>query len=253
MNKKIYFICTTPRSGSNLLSDLLTSSKMMGQPREYLNPSGPIASIAKKNNLIDSNSIVSLEQYIDMIINKFSSSNNVCGIKIFFNQLDKFIDFPSIKKILQQCKFVFLTRRDIISQAVSLYIALETDIWKSGKEEKNPKRLVEYNEAKINKLLGQLIKQNINWYKFFFINQIDFLEITYEEILKNPNQYCQDICSYCGVDVGNYEFSLATSRYKKQSKSINQQFADTFCENYKLNIAKQVDSPKLELNGIKIV
>ncbi len=253
MNKKFYLICTTPRSGSNLLSDLLQSSEMMGQPSEYLNPTGTIRRLAKKHNLIDSNSTISLEKYLDFIVNNFSSSNNVCGIKIFFNQLEKFLDFPVMKEILQQCKFILLTRKDIVAQAVSMYIATETDTWKSEKDDKSLRDLVEYNEAKIGNFLEQLIRQNVKWSDFFGVNQIEYLGVTYEEVLKNPNQSCKDICSFCGVDVGNYEFSLDTSRYKKQGDNLNEKFANTFRENYKLNLGKQINSPKVELNGIKIV
>ena len=47
MDKKIYLICTTPRSGSNLLSSLLESSELMGKPSEYLNIKGTIPLLAK--------------------------------------------------------------------------------------------------------------------------------------------------------------------------------------------------------------
>ena len=74
-------------------------------------------------------------------------------------------------------------------------------------------------------------RQNVKWSDFFGVNQIEYLGVTYEEVLKNPNQSCKDICSFCGVDVGNYEFSLDTSRYKKQGDNLNEKFANTFREN----------------------
>ena len=253
MNKKIYLICTTPRSGSNLLSALLESSGMMGQPSEYLNHTGTIPRLAKKHNLIDTNSTIILRKYLDFVINNRSSANKVCGIKLFFNQLERFLDFPEMKEILKQCHFIFLTRKDLVAQAVSMYIATETNIWKSIKEDKSSRDFVEYNESKINSILENLIKQNNKWSEFFGVNKLNYLEVTYEEILENSNQLCQDICSFCGVDVGNYEFSLESSRFKKQGDSLNEKFANIFYENYKLNLAKQINSPELELNGIKIV
>ena len=253
MNQKIYLICTTPRSGSNLLSSLLESSGMMGQPSEYLNMTGTIPHLAKKHNLIDVNSTINLEKYLDFIIKNRSSSNNVCGIKIFFNQLERFLDFPEMKEILQQCRFVFLTRKDVVAQAVSMYIAKETNIWKSTKEDTSSRELVQYNGFKIGKIIEDLIKQNTKWSEFFFVNKIDYLEVNYEEIVENANELCQAIASFCGVDIGDYEFSLGTSRYKKQGDSLNQEFAKIFYDNYRLNLNQQINSPVLEVNGLKIV
>ena len=253
MNKKIYLICTTPRSGSNLLSALLESSGMMGQPSEYLNHTGTIPTLAKKHNLIDTNSTIILRKYLDFVIHNRSSANNVCGIKLFFNQLERFLDFPEMREILQQCHFIFLTRKDLVAQAVSMYIATETNIWKSMKEDKSSRDFVEYNELKINSILENLIKQNNKWSEFFGVNKLNYLEVNYEEILENSNQLCQKICSFCGVDVSNYKFLLESSRFKKQGDSLNQKFANIFYENYKLNLAKQMNSPELKLNGIKIV
>lgn len=253
MNKKIYLICTTPRSGSNLLSSLLESSGMMGQPSEYLNTTGTIPRLAKKHNLVDHNSTISLRKYLDFVLDNRSSANNVCGIKIFFNQLERFLDFPEMKEILRQCHFIFLTRKDLVAQAVSMYIATKTNLWKSINEDNSSSSFVEYNGTKISKILEDLIKQNTKWFEFFGVNNLDYLEINYEEILDDSNKLCHDICSFCGVDVGNYEFLLESSRFKKQGDSLNERFVNIFYENYKLNLAQQINSPELKLNDIKIV
>lgn len=249
--KKFYVICTTPRSGSNLLCDLLSSSGVMGKPQEFLNPTGSILPISKKNNLIDVESRININDYLNHIINNFSSANNCFGLKVLFDQFQPLVQLKEIKQFFQECKYIWLLRQDIIAQAVSMYIAEETEAWKSFGKEKKSRNLVEYNEEKIARWVERLKKQNFSWLDFFLVNQIEYLQVTYEDILINSNQQCHNICHFCEIEY-NGDFSLANARYQKQGDFLNDRFAEMFRQSSRLNLERESGIGQVDLKTIKI-
>lgn len=252
MAQNFYVICTTPRSGSNLLSDLLFSSGVMGQPSEFLNPNGTIPPLAKQYNLVDPKGQLFLTQYLNSVVENQSSPNGVFGLKLLFDQFEVFYDYACVKKLLQKSKFVLLSRKDFISQAVSLHIATETDAWKSFEEDKSKRQLVEYDEKKIAYFVERIIQHNLRWIEFFTVNKIDYLQVYYEDILKQPNKICQNICKFVGVET-DYLFKLEKSRFQKQGDELNQKLADTFRNNSTLNLTRVAKPKEVQYHGIKIV
>ncbi len=235
ITNKFYVIGTTPRSGSNMLCDLLSSSRVMGNPSEFLNPKGSLIPLVKKYNLFDSQGRVSLSSYLSYMIEQRSTENNCFGLKLLFDQLDIFIEYDTVKQFLKQCNFIWLVRQDVIAQAVSLYIATETDSWKSFEQEKKSRDQVEYNEEQISYFLDLIIHQNAKWEEFFLTNQIDYLKVTYEELLQKPRQICIKICQFCGVET-EHKFLIKTVKFKKQGDSLNEKFAENFRNNSRMNL-----------------
>lgn len=259
MTNKFYVICTTPRSGSNLLCNLLESSGVMGHPKEFLNLNSVILPFANRHNLINlDESRIYLDHYLNSAVDKFSSKNNVFGMKLLFDQFEPYMELNNVRQFLQNFKFVWLFRKDVLSQAVSMHIAKETDEWtymneqnNQEQEKKNRRDLVEYDEQKINKFLKKLAKDNLNWVEFFSINQVDYLPVTYEDILLDANQVCHSICDFCGVET-SHKFSTSQAKFKKQGNNINEKFMTTFRQNSIMNIAKMTESYEIEIRGNKL-
>lgn len=258
MTNTFYVICTTPRSGSNLLCNLLESSGAMGQPKEFLNLDSVILPFAQRNNLIDSESQIYLDTYLDQVVKKFSSKNNVFGMKLLFDQFEPYMELNAIRKFIPQFKFIWLLRKDVLSQAISQHIARETNEWTSfnernnqEKEHKSRREFVDYDENKINRFLKKLAKDNLNWIEFFSVNQLDYLPVTYEDLLKNTNQVCHNICDFCGVKT-DYQFSLQQASFKKQGDEINERFGAVFRKDSAMNLAKQTENQEIQLRGIKL-
>jgi trehalose 2-sulfotransferase len=156
--KTLYAICATPRSGSNLLCDLLEQSNAMGNPKEVFNFDSVFLPLAQKYKLIDSKFNIKLSNYLNLIVRIFSTRNNVLGMKLLFDQLQPLIGVPALGNFLCNSRFIWLIRRDVISQAVSLYIADQTGEWVFLKSEKhhnehhlNHGEIIQYNETEIKK------------------------------------------------------------------------------------------------------
>lgn len=251
MDQKKYIICTTPRSGSNLLCGLLSSSNKMGNPSEYLNPWGSFIPLAKNNHLLDSQGRISMEAYLKYFIEKKSTSNGCFGLKLLFGQLERFGEFQAVKDFLQQSRYIWLVRQDTIAQAVSLYIATETDAWKSFTEEKKSREKLEYNEKKIYDYIEKIIRHNLEWKKFFLVNQIEYLQVNYEDLIVTPQTICQKICNFCGIET-DHQFLIDKVQFKKQGDSLNEEFASIFRENHIFNHKNGKSNNHINIKGIKV-
>ena len=118
-------IFATPRSGSSFFCDFLRQTKIIGEPREWLNEkfTSAYASYSKKTK-------ISLKDYIDYIYAKTTSESGIFSIKIFLQ--DYFIFLNKEKFDLLSLGFddiIFLSRHDKVSQAYSLAKASITNQW----------------------------------------------------------------------------------------------------------------------------
>lgn len=236
-----YAVCTTPRSGSNLLCDLLASSGLMGRPLEYFNARSTIAPIARGNDLHGPDGSVDMPAYIAHIREVKASDNGVFGTKILFSQLKNVLTFEAGRSLLTdpRMRYILLVRRRTISQAISAYLARELDAWTLQREEHvakegNSRESVSYDAAKIAAELSVLGEHNARWLEFFEVNGFDFLPVAYEDLLADPPAVCHEVCRYCGIET-DHEFTLDSARVKKQGDDVNRRFRETFAAESELN------------------
>ncbi len=255
MADKFYVICATPRSGSSMLCNLLASSKVMGNPREVLNVDS-ILGFCNRHNLTDAESRIVIEKYLTSVVEKRSSQNGVFGMKLLFDQLEPFLEMQAIKLFLRQFKFIWLVRKDVVAQAVSMYIAQTTKEWTSlnedenrKKEEKSRRENLGYDEKKIDNCVKRLTRHNLRWLEFFSVNQIEYLQVEYENITRESNRECKKICNFCQVET-NYQFSLEDVKFKKQGNMINEKLAETFRQKSLININIDSSVQELERKGL---
>jgi LPS sulfotransferase NodH len=248
-----YVISTTPRSGSNLLCELLSSSKLMGFPSEYLNSLGGLLPTAKDNHLIDPEGRISVGTYLDFVTENRVTQNDCFGLKILYDQLVTFGKFQAVKDFLMKSRFVWLVRRDIVSQAVSLYIASETGSWKSFEDERKTRDMVNFDEEKIQFFVNRIFMQNLKWEQFFLINHLEYLRVDYEDILADAQGACQRICGFCGVRT-DHHFLIDEARYKKQGNDLNEQFVSRFLNSSVLNLGmKSHGTQEICVKGIPVI
>lgn len=119
-----YVICFVNRSGSNLLAAALRSTGAMGAPAEFFNHEDLIERARRAG-------LTSLAQYVRQVIRISATPNGVFGTKVGAGQLLYLTREGIIPSILRDPVFVYVTRRDILAQAVSLAIARQTGRWAS--------------------------------------------------------------------------------------------------------------------------
>ena len=251
-----YIICTTPRSGSNLLCDLLSSCHKMGRPAEFLNVKSFLVPFSNKHSLIRDDSSIDMSSYIALVARKFSTQNSVFGIKVLFDQFQPFFKVNSFKQNLQNSHFIWLTRKDVVAQAVSMYIADETNEWTSQDEIRNReqektsrRKQVKFDVDKISRFVDKLAYENANWHTFFSVNNIEYKQVFYEDILNDTNNTCHRICNFCDVQT-DHVFSLSSPKYKRQGDNLNDNLSREFRSKSSLSIMNEFTDSKVELQGI---
>src|SRR5579883_2302960 len=122
----MYWILTTPRSGSTFLTASLsqrlgkTARAMELFNKEFIerrtdfspDPDAPVGS------------------YLKYLMKKRPSG--ILGIKVLYNQIEMFAKYSDFASLIAGSKIICLHRSNVIKQAISFYIATQTQQWTSS-------------------------------------------------------------------------------------------------------------------------
>ena len=223
---KNFMVCITPRSGSTHLCDLLASTRLFGDPREDLNPDN----LPRVLRQFPCNNI---EDYIDVIRRSRATSNGVFGIKVSYHHLAPIIEMKNITSLFgPNLRYIFLTRNDFVLQAISLYLAAETSVFHSVQPVLTDEMMtslenLEYNEQKIHGWIDHILRQEIDFNRFFDRERISPLRVKYEVFIENPQDTIRNIAEYIGVEEP-VTFEILSSRFRKIGKERNTEWAARF-------------------------
>lgn len=210
-----YVIASTPRCGSMLLCDLLHATGRFGVPTEYFHQQAMIAPLARRLGLTLP---VGMGTYVPAVMRRRTTANGVFGAKMHFHQAWGVIEQPAFRRYLAGNRFVWLKRRDVMAQAISLAIAMRTNEWfrlrGSAAERDDAPQPVQIGP--LFDALGRVRAENEFWGVFFRTNRIKPLELVYEDVLENPAAAIAAIGDLLGVDPGPPP-SLEQTRFERQS------------------------------------
>jgi hypothetical protein len=108
---------------------------------------------------------------------------------------------------MAQFKFIYLIRRDKLSQAASALVAQKTQTWHIDTESKYKDYQASLDRLKVeisdledlHKRYQLLLQQEAFWEKFFEQHQISPLKIEYEQFAKIPEKEVNQILQYLGI------------------------------------------------------
>lgn len=185
-----YVVCSTPRSGSNLLCRSLSRTGLAGDPAEYFNP------IRRRPLTARWGSGASALEYADALRGRRTGANGVFGVKLHWSQLTALCDelpghlavggIPSrsvIDELLPGSSFVRITRLDQEAQAVSFWVALNNREWLRPAGD-SPRALppTRYSFRGIERCRQEIVDGIVGWQCFFAVNAITPIDLTYEEL-----------------------------------------------------------------------
>ena len=163
-----YLICTTPRSGSTLLCELLECTGIAGRPDEYfqqlrstglpMTPRDYLDGVAadllppldghahqlEEHALYDPRRFAGFTDYVAWVKERATTDNGVCGVKIMWPYMPGLVDGLSalapgggdssphavLSHAFPRLRYVWLRRMDKVRQAVSLWRAIQTWHWR---------------------------------------------------------------------------------------------------------------------------
>lgn len=190
---KTLLVAITERSGSTMLCDLLAQTNLVGNPTEYLNPRGVIQHNLKS---IFASNIV---EYI-CNIRSANSKDGVFSLKTNYWDLEPLLSVPRLCGCLfGDVTVVYLTREDIVMQAISSYRARQSKVWHIKEGESRPEGSITFNEQEILQLVDRLIKERLNWEKLFSVTGIKPLRVSYEELVEDYSGVIKKILQFANI------------------------------------------------------
>jgi LPS sulfotransferase NodH len=221
-----YLIAITPRSGSTYLCDVLTQTKRLGRPQEWLGAS----SIPKR---IDKNMPGrSPEEFLRNALRVTKSKNNVAGLKASWFQFNDFKQALGNQEALKKFKYIYLTRRDLAAQAVSLYKATKSGIFHSDSQtnEEDLKKLsaLPYDFAAIKYWYDHIVVQEKGWQHYFYEQNIYPCCIYYEDIEEDLQTVLKRFAIYVSVQPNNVILSNQPSNLQKLRNEISHEWTQRF-------------------------
>ena len=183
-----YAICTSPRTGSNYLCELLSSTGVLGRPREYFNAPG------RRTHDDPTYPDDPVEQF-GRILTMGATPNGVYGLKLFPDQHDQIAKTCAWTKLLPNLKFITLERRDVLGQALSWARAAQTGQYRSSVPMLSP---AVYDGALIHKFIYEAVKDRARWSVFFARTGIEALPLVYEDIVADPQSQVDRIAGFIG-------------------------------------------------------
>lgn len=185
--EKTILIITECRSGSNYLCALMSKTCKLGNPLEYFSPYVSFDRVSK------------FEDRCNVALDMGRSQNGIVAIKIFAYHLDVINEVKiHFNEIFQNRYWIWLRRHDLLEQAISSVIALQTKSWIITTERKEQPC---YSQRMISRQLARLSKSEARWRIFFARNQILPLILWYEDFINSPENTIMKIAAYVDVDL----------------------------------------------------
>ena len=185
-----YAICTQPRSGGNLLCQVLSSTDQLGYPLEYFN--GPGRRALGLPDFPDAS-----ELQIDAILRLGATPNGVYAVKLFASQFAAFSRRVRWMDLLPNLRFVYLSRDDLLGQAISWARAQQTEQYRSTQV---AKRIAVYDADLIRSQLIAIVRERAQWEAFFARTGIKPLRIIYERFLEDRSSHVDLVADLLDVE-----------------------------------------------------
>ncbi|WP_160113441.1 Stf0 family sulfotransferase [Paraburkholderia dokdonensis] len=248
---RTFTIAFSPRCGSTVLSNALTSAGF-GRPTEYFqypySPQSPFGKTPSNTFWQDFEALVTEH-----------SSNGIFGSKMMHDHrahLDDWLagsvsGYTQLDDVLPNHRWIYVRREDTIAQAVSLFIADETGLWHipTGDAASTPAPDVQYDFFAILTKLMILHSHDANWDIWFHKMSIAPLRTTYERILAAPDDFLAALAVHSGLPaerLGGIQLSRCgglhkiTDSFAQVYSNIRERFTADF-----LDIGRRNDRDRL--------
>lgn len=235
--RRSLLICTTFRTGSTLLDEMLRSTGLAGAPREYFggiqDPPHP-AQMAWANTASEA-------EFIGRVIELGTSSNGVFAMKLHWphfkqatRRLRAHLGEPGLAapeamaRIFPNPLYLWLRRRDKVAQAVSFYRAILTDQWTrvAGSTPDSSPAANAFDFAAIERLRRQCVIWDACWDDYFRRTGILPITVCYEDFVQAVGFTIDWIIERLDVQAGGLR--LAAPGIEKQADDLSLEWIARF-------------------------
>ena len=214
-----YVFFMTPRSGSTAMCEMMSRTGRLGHPHEYF--SGDQMAFFSAVLRVPFGWPPAFD-YVDALSRSCKSDNGVFGFQIeydrFVAQGERFMDHFAGWPV------VYLTRQDVLAQAISFFFASEGNRWSNFAKET---REVAFDRCKLLTYVKTLLRHMKGFEAMFVARGIKPLRLYYEQdMLQYPASTLTRIARHIGIDdlaVGDCD--LGALSWKVTRRAVNYEFA----------------------------
>ncbi|GAB5490438.1 MAG: Stf0 sulfotransferase family protein [Phototrophicaceae bacterium] len=225
-----YAILASNRSGSSLLCNLLAQTTVAGLPNEFLGDWE--GSLYRDYNMSD------FRQYLQRIINEFTTENGIFGVKAmgadllqYCERLETFPEYSGsthaekVRAFFPNMKFIYLTRRHKVEQAISWWKAAQNNHYHTTATASVPDIELKYDFDAVTQLLNEVIMQESAHQDF--LNKIDIVPLTivYEDYIQDMQGTVQTIIEYLEIED---EYNFQDPQLYKMADDTTKEWAERY-------------------------
>lgn len=224
---KRYLICSTQRSGSTLLANLLDQTGLAGRPMEYFNKVY-VQAFCDRMGVTD----IAHPQYLQELQRLRTTPNCVFGAKAHLWQLQVWLgteDVQALQHLLAGFDhLIFLKRRNPLNQAISLDRAVQTGHWSSQhrKLADGPASDPVFDTLKIAESLRAVLIWESQWQEVFATLGLNPIVIHYEDVVENPTAKISELLASMNIEIS--ESLHVMPNLESQSDQHNSNFREKF-------------------------
>jgi LPS sulfotransferase NodH len=230
--RRRYVICSTPRTGSGLLSGGLTTTGVAGMPTEYLN--GWLLKAYLRRSGAGS---FSSSEYWRFMEARYTTPNGVFGTKLHYDQLVAvYRTTPRQVAFLRHFNdIIHISRRNKVAQAVSWAKALQTDSYTS---EISPLRSAHYDAPLIARRLAAALTGEQSWERLFRLARRAPHRVFYEDLAGDFDGTVRRILQVMGLSAPEVELH---PRLDRQGDGLNEEWIARFARDI-FSLAEETSS-----------
>lgn len=212
-----YILCASPRTGSTLLCTLLEATRVAGNPDSYFNTRWMVDCAADWNVPVplDPTDPATNRAYLDAVLAAGTGDTGMFGLRLMHKNLAALLtrlatlypDLPDaparFAAAFDSPRYIHLSRRDKLAQAVSYEIATQSGLWHRNPdgtemERQGQPQTPHYDATRIKAQLDLYAREHRLWSQWFTAHNLTPLRVWYEDLAANPQAVLAQVLSHLG-------------------------------------------------------
>lgn len=228
-DRQIVVICMTPRSGSGYLGSVLEANGL-GLTKEHFRIQGGAlgeyaAKLSKQTH----------EAWLRKKIETLTSPRGTFCVKCDWAQYAPLYATGLHAHYMRNATFFYLTRQDVLGQAISRYIATQRNLFHTPDGEgETPVQNVAFSYPDIRTHLERIIRMQSDWERFFASEGIVPHRIAYEDLASSPGKIVRELGEVLGITL---EDPQVETTYKVTRTDRNEEMRAAYIRQHRNRLA----------------
>ena len=210
IDRPLLILAFTNRSGSNLLADYLVQTGQVAGLGEFLNHE----TVSRQKDVLQ---VRSAPDYLLALARRLSREGQHFGVKASAEQLDFLIRWR-LPCLFTRTTVVHIHRDDILGQAVSHWIALQTGQWTSQQDGRTV--AADFDVSAAQMIAHNVLRSDSAIRMKCGLHFLPYVSVSYEELTFDPATTVARIGKAAGIDLDGW--TPAAPKIERQATLLNQ-------------------------------